>query len=136
MGAFSSEEFVEIYQIKPKRSEIRFGCQLLGYHLFYLILPIEKIEAVEWNTRQALGITGHDKDFWYVVLWYDHDNPKKRIKQLGRKKPDQDVFIVDGSVKYEDASKKGYSFVKFLQHAGVDLVEGKDGYSFVRNSIK
>lgn len=135
-GIYSYKQFVDINPIDHGPSEIRFGYQLWGFRLFYLKLPIDKIETVEWHTGQATSMAGHDMNDWHVALWYDHDDPDKSLKHKNFKKPDQDVYIVGPSRKKEDTSNFGYSFIDFLRKSGVSLVEGKDEFIFVRDSTK
>jgi hypothetical protein len=129
-GRFASKHFVEKISEEKVRTEIRFGYQLFGRRYFYLRLPIDKIETVEWRSGQATDMVGRDMNDWHVVLWFDHDDPAKRDKWS--RKPDQDIYIVGPDRRKEDTEAFGLSLVDFLRNAGALLAQGEDNCSFVR----
>ncbi|MHC4911379.1 MAG: hypothetical protein ACYTE5_00025 [Planctomycetota bacterium] len=135
LGSFASKHFAESISGTKHPTEIRFGFRLLGHRYFYLTIPLDKIETVEWDTGQATDLAGHDMNDWHITIWFDHDDPSKSQKQQDwHRKPDQDVYIVGPHRRKEDAVAFGRSLLDFLRQAGASLVKGQDECSFVRKA--
>jgi hypothetical protein len=130
LGSFASTQFVERAAGEGQRAEVCFGYRLFGHRFFHLRLPIDKIRSVEWHTGQSSSLAGRDMNDWLVALWFDQDDPAKRVE--GTRKPDQDVYIVGPSGKREETAAFGLRFVEFLRESGVPLVLGMDDSTFER----
>jgi hypothetical protein len=130
LGVFAPRQFVESVPRETGAAEIRFGYRLFGRRRFYLRVPVDKIETVEWYRGQASSLAGRDMNDWQVALWFDHDDPAKR--KPSSCKPDQDIYVVGPSRRKEHTQALGRSLVDFLRSAGASLVPGEGDRSFVR----
>jgi hypothetical protein len=136
LGNFASKHFAQSISADEHHAEIRFGYQFLGHRFFYMAIPIDKIETVEWSTGQATDLAGREMNDWHVVLWFDHDDPARSQKQQMLGKPDQDVYIVGPHGSREKTAAYGQSFLDFLRQAGATLVPGENECSFVRTPVE
>jgi len=130
LGDMAGRQFVESTPQDAQPIEIRFGYQLFGHRFIQRTIALDKIESVEWCPGQATGMTGRDMKDWSVYLWFDHDDPTKRKKWS--RKPDQDIYVVGPSKRWEDTDAFGRSFVGFLCAAGAVLVQCDKTFCFVR----
>ncbi len=60
LGLFALRQFVESVPQASGAVEIRFGFKLFGHRFFYLTVPLDKIERIEWSTGQASDMAGRD----------------------------------------------------------------------------
>jgi hypothetical protein len=127
LGFFSFKQFVECMVQYMDFVDVRFGYQLFGHRLYYLTVPLDKIQEVNWSP-------GQNPKYWDVSVWYDHDNPKKSLKRRMLRKPDQDVYCIDPSKGRKETEVFGLAFVDFLLRAGAKLVR-KDDCSFERVTV-
>ena len=127
LGGFSSKQFVESVAHDLGTVVVRFGYQLLGRRMYYITVPLEKIQEVHWNPSQ-------NSEFWIVSVWYDHNDPKKSLERSTIKKwqnPDQDIYCVGPGMFKKETEAFGLAFVDFLLRSGAKLVQ-KDEHTFVR----
>jgi hypothetical protein len=71
---------------------------------------------------------------WHVVLWFDHNDAAKSLRQNMLRKPDQEVYVVGPERRKKTTEAFGLSFVEFLRAAGVMLVPGEKENCFVRSA--
>jgi hypothetical protein len=137
LGCFARRQFVEATLRETGPAEIRFGYQFFRRRLFYFLVPVDKIETVDWSTGQATDMAGRDMNDWHVALWFDHDDVSKSEKKQkwGLKKPDQDVYIVGPSTCKAEAEILGLAFVTFLHAAGATWLERIDDCTFGRARV-
>jgi len=129
LGSFSSKQFVESIAHDSGEGEgsaIRFGFQLLGRRMYYITVPLEKIQEVHWYPSQ-------NPEFWIVSIWYDHNDPKKSLKKksMGWRNTDQDIYCVGPASTRGITHIFGRELVDFLLRSGAKLVQ-KDEHTFVR----
>jgi hypothetical protein len=132
LGELFGKLFVVSHFSDAEPGAIRFGFRLLGHRFIQQTIPVGRIESVEWNTGQATARAGHDMNDWHVVVWFDHNDPRKSEKRGNWPKPDQDLHIVGPSSQKERAEELGLSLVAFLRDAGADLIQGTTANCFVR----
>jgi hypothetical protein len=130
LGDVAGRQFVESVPQDMQPIEVNFGYQLFGHRFIQRTIALDKIETVEWCHGQATDMAGRDMNDWSVYLWFDHDNSAKRKKWS--RKPDQDIYIVGPSRRWEDTDAFGRSFVGFLCAAGAVLVRCDKTFCFVR----
>ncbi len=133
LGIYSRRHFVQSLPRENGPAEIRFGYRLLGYPFFYLRVPVDKIESVDWSTGQASHQAGRDVHDWSIGLWYQHGDPEKtKREQQWSRRPEQEVYIVGPPDRKEITTALAQSFLEFLGAAGARLVQGENEHTFVR----
>ena len=137
LGYFSLNQFIRTTSRESGHNEIQFGYKIFGCRLFYLTIPLNKIESVNWSTGQATSMTGRDMNDWHVFIWHDHDNPAKSQRKAKLPyplpHPDQDVYGVGPSGRKQEIEAFGHAVVDFLRNSGATLVQGNNECTFVRS---
>ena len=133
IGALVGRQFVEVTPRAVTPGEIRFVFKVLGHRFIHCSIALNTIESVECNAGQATDQAGRDMNDWHVVLWFDHNDAAKSLRQNMLRKPDQEVYVVGPDRRKKVTEAFGLSFVEFLRAAGVILVPGEKDDCFVRS---
>ena len=132
LAVFAGRKFAISASDGAGQQSVRFGYELFGRRFYEKLIPLDRIESVEWSPGQATSLAGRDMKDWSVVLWHDHDDPEKSKKHNMLRKPDQDVYIVGPSRRKEDTAALGRDFLSFLREIGAARLQGESDSVYVR----
>jgi len=137
-GELFGQHFVVSDPIDGRPTMIHFGFQLRGRRYLQKTIFLDTISSVEWQTGQATDLACRDKNDWQLWVWYDHNDSLRAEKEreLGRRNPCQDLYPVGPAERKERTERLAQSFLAFLQHSGVDLIQDPTASCYARRWLR
>ncbi|NUM34634.1 MAG: hypothetical protein HUU50_08825 [Candidatus Brocadiae bacterium] len=131
LGAFAFEHFLEIAETDVNLRKLCFGFRIIGIRVIQKSLDLKNVKMLQWSPGQATSIAGKDMNDWSVVIWFGHDNHTYENSQKAQLNPDQDLYILGPARAKEITEVLGHEILAFIHRAGINMVQGKDEFTFV-----